>query len=300
MPATPAAKIAARTSGATAAAATIGVGVLASQALLARKRIGTTDEVPPDPTGVYGDDLPGEPLRLLVLGDSTAVGYGMDRADATPSAMAAIGLAHLLDVPVEVRCGATVGARSIHLTRQIAEHAAYDPQLVLVMIGANDVTHLVPARVAGRRLAAAVRRLRARGAQVVVGTCPDLGTVQPIAQPLRSVVRRASRYMAKRQAISALQAGARVVSMGDLLGELFVTHGDLLFGADDFHPSETGYANMVGFLVASGAAAWREKDVRESSPVTMSLDAAASEASEHAGTELVPSGRWASVLRRKR
>ena len=35
----------------------------------------------------------------------------------------------------------------------------------------------------------AVRRLRGRGAEVVVGTCPDLGTIQPIPQPLRLIAR---------------------------------------------------------------------------------------------------------------
>ena len=66
------------------------------------------------------------------------------------------------------------------------------------MIGANDVTELTKPSVAVPFLEDAVRRLRARGAEVVVGTCPDLGTIRPIAQPLRAYARRLSRKMAPR------------------------------------------------------------------------------------------------------
>src|SRR5215207_11151006 len=76
---------------------------LIGEAALARRAIGTTDERPPSPDGIYGDDLPGRTIRVLVLGDSAAVGYGVTRADATPSAMIGVGLAHVMDAPIEVQ-----------------------------------------------------------------------------------------------------------------------------------------------------------------------------------------------------
>src|SRR4051794_20627647 len=94
-------------------------GFLIGEALLARRAIGTTTDRPPSPDGVYGDDFPGAPVRLLVIGDSAAAGYGMTSADATPSAMLGIGLAHVLDAPVEVRCRAIVGAQTSELMAQI-------------------------------------------------------------------------------------------------------------------------------------------------------------------------------------
>jgi hypothetical protein len=103
-----------------AAAALVGGGAtfsgfyafLIGEAVLARRAIGTTDERPPSPDGVYGDDLPGRPIRVLVLGDSAAVGYGMVTADTTPSGLIGIGLAHVMDAPVEVRCVAVVGGQT--------------------------------------------------------------------------------------------------------------------------------------------------------------------------------------------
>ena len=67
-------------------------------------------------------------------------------------------------------------------------------------------------------LADAVRALRAAGAEVVVGTCPDLGTIQPIQPPLRWLARRWSRQLAAAQTIAVVEAGGRTVSLGDLLG----------------------------------------------------------------------------------
>ena len=67
----------------------------------------------------------------------------------------------------------------------------------------------------------AVRQLRAAGAQVVVGTCPDLGTVQPIRPPLRWLARRWSRQLAAAQTVAVVEEGAWTVSLADLLGPRF-------------------------------------------------------------------------------
>ncbi len=65
------------------------------------------------------------------------------------------------------------------------------PDAAVIMVGANDVTALNGISQSARRLALAVRKLRARGAVVVVGTCPDLGVITAIPQPLRSLAHAA-------------------------------------------------------------------------------------------------------------
>lgn len=289
-------------------------GFLVGEALLARKAIGTSDERPPSPDGIYGDDLPGTPIRLLVIGDSAAVGYGMTRADATPSAMLGIGLAHVMDAPVEIRCMAVVGAQTSDLMGQIDEVEGWDPHVAVIVVGTNDVTHQVPPRTSARLLADVVRRLVAADCEVVVGTTPDLGSVRPIMQPLRAVARQWSRNLARRQTIALVEAGGRAVSLGGLLGTLFTEKRDIMFGVDRFHPSETGYANMVSVLIPAVAASLRQK-ARTSAYVgftpsqtprdLMSVREAAAEAAQHAGTQVVQDeghggGRWATVLRRRR
>ena len=113
------------------------------------------------------------------------------------------------------------------------------PDLAVIMIGANDVTELTKPAVAVPYLEDVVVKLRERGAEVVVGTCPDLGTIRPIAQPLRAYARRLSRKMARAQTVAVVRAGGRTVSLGDLLGPLFMDRREM-FAADQFHPSAAG------------------------------------------------------------
>lgn len=296
-----------------AAAALLGSGAtvssfyafLVGEAILARRTIGTTDDRPPNPDGVYGDDLPGRVIRCLVIGDSAAVGYGMTSADTTPSGLIGYGLAHMLGTPVEMQCHAVVGAQTSDLMAQI-DLATFQPDIAMIMVGINDVTHQVLPRTSARLLGEAVTRLVDGGCEVVVGTCPDLGTIRPIRQPLRVVARTLSRKLARKQTVAAVGAGARAVSLGGLLGGLFTEKRDIMFGTDRFHPSATGYANMVSVLIPALAASLGERDhisqfAYAGAPRDlMSVADAAVEASEHAGTQVVQNGRWASVLRRRR
>ncbi len=283
-------------------------GFLVGEAILARRAIGTTDERPPSPDGIYGDDLPGRTIRVLVLGDSAAVGYGVQRADATPSAMIGVGLAHVMDAPVEVQCRAVVGAQTSELMAQIDLDPDWHPDVAVIVVGTNDVTHRVTPQASARLLSKVVRRLEADACDVIVGTCPDLGTVQPIPQPLRTVARRLSRALARKQTIAVVEAGGRAVSLGDLLGTLFTEKRDVMFGADHFHPSETGYANMVSVLIPAISATLRQKQteyayaghVRD----LVSVADAAAVSVDNPGTQVAPDagpgGRFASVLRRRR
>ena len=105
------------------------------------------------------------------------------------------------------------------------------PDLAVVLIGANDVTHSVLPSASVRHLAEGVRRLREEGVAVVVGTCPDLGTIRPIPQPLKQVARTWSRRLAAAQTITVVENGGRSISLGDILGPEFDAAPALLRGA---------------------------------------------------------------------
>ncbi|EPJ34492.1 hypothetical protein STAFG_8478 [Streptomyces afghaniensis 772] len=192
------------------------VGLVLAEVQLARRRVGNgTSPHVPNADGLYGRTytVPTDaPLRLTMLGDSTAAGQGVHRAGQTPGALLASGLAALAERPVELRTVATPGARSDDLDRQVALVLADPdvPDICVIMVGANDVTHRMPPTRSVRHLSAAVRRLRTAGAEVVVGTCPDLGTIEPVQQPLRWLARRASRQLAApRRSESSNRAAAR-------------------------------------------------------------------------------------------
>jgi lysophospholipase L1-like esterase len=239
-------------------------GVLAGEARLARKVIGPVrEDPPPDSTGWYGRSRPGPAIRIALLGDSIAAGYGVDRVEATTGALIASAVAEHADRRVYLREFCVVGARSSDLGKQVDRALPIEPELVIIIIGGNDVTHTVAPSQSVRHLSEAVRRFRAAGAHVVVATCPDLGTVQPIAPPLRQVARSWSRRLAAAQTIAVVEGGGRTVSMGSLLGPEFAAQPAMFFGPDHFHPSVEGYRALAHVLIPSVLAALGEEPEAE-------------------------------------
>ncbi|MGW5973918.1 SGNH/GDSL hydrolase family protein [Streptomyces sp. NPDC055186] len=295
------------------------VGLLLAEARLARWRVGNgvTPHVP-NADGLYGAayTVPGEPaLRLTMLGDSTAVGQGVHRAGQTPGALLASGVAALAERPVGLSTVAVPGARSDDLDRQVRRalaDPARTPDICVIMIGANDVTHRLSPSLSVRHLASAVRRLRTAGAEVVVGTCPDLGTIEPVWQPLRWLARRASRQLAAAQTIGTVEQGGRTVSLGDLLGPEFAANPRELFGPDNYHPSAEGYATAAMAVLPTVCAVlglWpadQERPDASRREGFLPVARAAAEAASEAGTEVAavtPTGSrgpWALLKRRRR
>jgi lysophospholipase L1-like esterase len=224
-----------------------GWGLIRLEAALARRTIGEPTDVPPDPQGTYGR-YGGPALRLVLLGDSSATGLGCDRPDQTPGALLAGGVAREQGRRVELEVVAVVGARSADLVVQVPRALERHVDLAVIMVGANDVTHRVRPGDAGRDLGEAVRALREAGARVVVGTCPDLGTVEPLLQPLRSVAAVWSRRLAAAQTVAVAENDGIAVSLGSLLGPEF-SEQPHLWSEDRFHPSPQGYRRVTDVLL---------------------------------------------------
>ncbi|MFE4716474.1 SGNH/GDSL hydrolase family protein [Streptomyces sp. NPDC056728] len=302
------------------------VGLLIAEVQLAKRQVGNHGRGSvqvPSANGLYGrvfaerqgtEVAETEPLRFAMLGDSTAAGQGVHRARQTPAALLASGLSAVAERPVEMRNVALPGAMSDDLDHQVAvilSDPDWVPDVCVVMIGANDVTHRMPATRSVRHLSAAVRRLRTAGAEVVVGTCPDLGTIELVNQPLRYLARRASRQLAAAQTIGAVEQGGRTVSLGDLLGPEFLANPRELFGPDNYHPSAEGYATAAMAVLPTLCASlglWPEEERPDVSRREgfLPVARAAAQAAEEGGTEVTaamptgPRGPWALLKRRRR
>lgn len=289
------------------------LGGLIAQSQAARKAIGPRRVSPPYSDRRYGQ-AKGTSLRLVLMGDSAAAGLGADNARDTVGAVLASIVAEYSGQPVVLSCTAEVGARSRHLDEQVTRALHYRPHVAVVIIGANDVTHLIRPQVSVRYLDAALRRLRSKGVQVVVGTCPDLGSITPIQPPLRWIARRRSRALAAAQTVCVVEAGGRAVSLGDILGPEFGARPDVLFSPDRFHPSSEGYRSIAQVLAPSVLAALTRGSSGEvlpdrfTGPTIAPLPRAAAEAAANPGTEVSgatvggrqrsPFGRWAHLGKR--
>ena len=304
--------------GGLAVAGLVGVGLLHAQVAIARRVIGDEAGTSYHDGGSYGAGI-GDPYRILVLGDSTASGVGAGSAKHTVGAIVATGVAALTGRPVRLRNVSRSGATSPQLLAQADLGLAAMPEadVAVIMIGSNDVKERIDRAYAVRCLAETVTRLRQARVQVVVGTCPDLGTIRPIPQPLRALVQRWSRELAEAQTVAVVEVGGRTVSTGDLLGPEFRQLPTEMFSEDRFHPSAAGYARAAAALLPSVCDALglrtidtgREPDHRRGEWVEP-LPQAAHRAVKDPGSEVSATsvdgrtfgdlGRWATLLRRHR
>ncbi|MGW4461032.1 SGNH/GDSL hydrolase family protein [Micromonospora sp. NPDC004704] len=248
-----------------------GAALLAGEVLLARNRRYAQPELGLGLRSVVGRT--GAPvLRLVLLGDSSALGVGVNRVEDTvggqlarlladgtgPTSGNLAGEGHRL---VHLSSVGVSGSRATDLATQVARALLGErPDVAVILIGANDVTALRRPGETAAYLGAAVRRLRNAGVEVVVGTCPDLGAVRAIAQPLRQVTGLLGRRTARAQARAVLAAGGVAVDLAAETGPVFRADAGTLCH-DGYHPSADGYrvwAHALLPAVAEAAAVTRQ------------------------------------------
>jgi len=226
----------------TAIAGTVGgAAVIAAQAVVARTR----PYAKPDMrlamrSSVGAAGRP--PLRLVLLGDATALGVGVERvADTVGGQLSALLAEGAAGRRVELSSVAVAGSRSADLATQVARAlVGIHPDVAVILVGTNDVTRMVRVGDAAEHLAIATRRLQEAGIAVVVGTCPDFGALRAFAPPLRQLLGWHSRRLARLQGVAAAAAGAIVVDLGEQTGAVFRADAGTLCH-DGFHPSADGY-----------------------------------------------------------
>lgn len=189
-----------------------------------------------DPMGA-SDSL----LRMVWIGDSVSAGVGATEPDAALPRLVAGGL----ESPIELRVFAVSGARVGAALRDQAprlEALRPGPDVVVVEVGANDVTHLTSrggfARDYERLLA---RVVGTNPKHVIVLGMPAFGTAPRFLQPLRWIVGWRSRRLDAVVRRAAATHRARYVDIAGATGSAFGKHPERYYAADGFHPSDAGY-----------------------------------------------------------
>jgi lysophospholipase L1-like esterase len=180
-----------------------------------------------------------EAITLVWLGDSTGAGVG---ASSMETALPTV-IARELHAPVRLRVLAVSGARvNDVLIQQLPLLAELRPDVIVVGVGGNDVTHLTPRGLFEGLYDSLLRSIEAIGpTSVVVIGIGDFGTVPRIPQPLRALTGLRGRWLDQVIRRVAERNGAGYVDLYGRTGPAFGHDPATFYSADGFHPSDEGY-----------------------------------------------------------
>jgi lysophospholipase L1-like esterase len=223
----------------------LGVGALATtlaaEVIAARRHRFVPSHPPLEISGTIGPE-DGEPLTLVVLGDSSVAGVGADAAEDT----LAYGVAKALSDQylVSLHALGVSGSRLADVVgKQLAQVDGLEPDIVLVCVGTNDVTHGTRLREARRQLRMLVDGLAevAPDAKVIVSGLPPAETATAFHRPLRDLIGLRALLFTRLYRAELAPHGISVFDIAKLTKSAF--HGKReMFSADRFHPSSAGYA----------------------------------------------------------
>lgn len=212
-----------------------------------------TPRLPDAPAPWEGASGDGDrPLHLLVLGDSTAAGVGVDHAELGLAGRLAEALSARTGRPVQWRARGRNGATARDILRDHLDEALDARVDVLFLtIGANDALALRSARAFERDVRRILDRTRRAHphAVVLMSSLPAFFRFRLLPEPLRGTLYRHSQ---------ALESAARA-----LVGRTDRAHmspppppySEGFFASDDFHPSALGYRDWADFAIEDAARA---------------------------------------------
>lgn len=227
------------------AVATTLVATLAAEVLwVARRRLPVMSHVDAsgscDPTG---GAVSMAPVRVVALGDSTLTGPGLPSGDHVWIRTALTALGH----PVEVTSLAVGGSRVADVAARVDEAIELRPDVVVISVGVNDVTHGTSARQFRAALDGVVGHLVTAVPAVAVANIGDLGNIARVPHPLSAVLRWRSRVFCS--IIESVVAAHEPVVVLDVTSSDHVFRDRSIFAADLFHPAEPGHAAWAGAVM---------------------------------------------------
>lgn len=187
---------------------------------------------------------PGQPAkRLLIVGDSTAVGTGASSPQGSVAGLLAQAFPQLL-IDNRSRDGATFA----DLHSQLSDDGHFD--MVLVMAGGNDVIRLRSMRAIHSDIERVTQRARQRADVVVLMPAGNVGNAPFFPAPVDWFMTWRSRKLhAFVQEASSRKSVLYVNLFHESADDPFVLQPQLN-AADGLHPSDAGYRVWFGELMA--------------------------------------------------
>ncbi|MFT4029548.1 MAG: SGNH/GDSL hydrolase family protein [Protaetiibacter sp.] len=223
--------------------------VLHGPRILAQKRAleASAERLPDAPRPWEGKLEGSDPLRLLVIGDSTAAGTGTTSQDEALPGRLARELHARTGRGVIWRAVAENGADTGQfLDRHLTDALARPADLVFVSLGANDAIHARSARAFARDLRKLLETLSDRlpEARILLANLPVFARFELLPEPLRRTLSRHSLNL-ERVARGVIARDARWM----MTEQVPPPYGPDFFASDSFHPSASGYADWARWAI---------------------------------------------------
>lgn len=197
-------------------------------------------------TGCVGTRAPDDAaIRLLVLGDSSAAGIGVDRMEDSLAPKLAERLYALTGLSVFWRTAGANSAVSAEVRDHVVPNLAPDAFThIVLMMGTNDAKNWHGARKFKKGFGGLLYALRAKWPEARIVWSPPVDLKRVPALP------RALAYVLELRARIIRQRGARLCAeRGVVVSTTLPRVEPAGFGPDGFHASVAGYAYYAGHLV---------------------------------------------------
>ncbi|MEY2398172.1 MAG: hypothetical protein QOJ00_1346 [Actinomycetota bacterium] len=189
---------------------------------------------------------PDQPLRVLWLGDSTAAGVGASGPDGAVSSQVAKRLEATTHSSYQTDVVAVSGARVKNLLQtQLPRVASFKPDIVVISVGANDTIHLTSQdlfRKQYEQLITGLKQANVEPRRIVMIGVPDLGATTRLLEPLRTITGVRGRKLDEIVKDISRRFGTQYVDIFTATSAAFRANPAGLLAADNFHPSDAGYA----------------------------------------------------------
>lgn len=182
------------------------------------------------------------PLRIALIGESTAAGVGVERQEDGLGYALAASLHRELNRPVEIAIVGENGAtlRDLEARRLSSVEGGLD--LALIVIGVNDTIGLTRGSDLRRTSLRVSESLRARGVrEIAFAGVPPIDQFTALPETMRLVLGARARYL------ESVLMDALSRSRGHYLRVAFEEVASHL-APDGFHPSATGYREWARLL----------------------------------------------------
>lgn len=175
------------------------------------------------------------PLRLLLLGESTVAGVGVELQEAALAGQLAVALAACLQRPVAWRACGENGITAAQACQRLLPQALAEPaDLAVLVFGVNDTTHLSSLQTWDDSLRQLSRALVAGGCRVVFTGVPPIEHFSALPWLLRKLLGWRAALMDHH-----LRRVCREEGVG--YQRLELEFADDYLARDGYHPSALGY-----------------------------------------------------------